>query len=227
MIIKNIVILSRSKTPPFELDEYAEVANEEIRYKHRYIDLRRKSVLDNVMYRSQFINFTRNWFLERDFLDVQTPLFTVSSPEGARDYLIPSRVNPGKFYALPQAPQQYKQLLMVGGIDKYFQIAPCFRDEDPRADRHACEFYQIDCEMSFVDEEDVYTVVESYIKDAVSALSDKTIMDDTFYRMSHEEAMENYGSDKPDLRFGMKFVDLTDIFADSGFSVFKNVYDAG
>jgi len=116
---------------------------------------------------------------------------------------------------------------MVGGIDKYFQIAPCFRDEDPRADRHACEFYQIDCEMSFVDEEDVYGVVESYIKDAVSALSDKTIMDNMFYRMSHEEAMENYGSDKPDLRFGMKFVDLTDIFSDSAFSVFKNVYDTG
>lgn len=227
VIIKNLIILSRSKTPPFELDEYAEVANEEIRYKHRYIDLRRKAVLDNVMYRSKFLNFTRNWFAQNDFLEVQTPLFTVSSPEWARDFLIPSRVNPGKFYALPQAPQQYKQLLMVGGIDKYFQIAPCFRDEDPRADRHACEFYQIDCEMSFIDEEDVFGVVEKYMRDIVAELSDKTIYENTFFRMSYEEAKENYGSDKPDLRFGMKFVDLTDIFAESSFSVFKNVYDTG
>lgn len=227
IIIKNLIILSRSKTPPFELDEYAEVANEEIRYKHRYIDLRRKAVLDNVMYRSKFLNFTRNWFAWNDFLEVQTPLFTVSSPEGARDFLIPSRVNPGKFYALPQAPQQYKQLLMVGGIDKYFQIAPCFRDEDPRADRHACEFYQIDCEMSFIDEEDVFGVVEKYMRDTVAELSDKKIYENTFFRMSHEEARENYGSDKPDLRFGMKFVDLTDIFAESAFSVFKSVYDTG
>ena len=151
IIVNKVVLLSKSKTPPFELDDYHTTANEEVRYKHRYIDLRRKKVLENVMFRSKFLNYTRNWFTSKDFLDVQTPLFTVSSPEWARDFLIPSRINPGKFYALPQAPQQYKQLLMVGWIDKYFQIAPCFRDEDPRADRHACEFYQIDCEMSFVE----------------------------------------------------------------------------
>lgn len=226
VIITQTRLISRSKTPPFELDGHSE-ANEEIRYKHRYIDLRRKKVLDNVIFRSKFLNFTRNWFAGHEFLEVQTPLFTVSSPEGARDYLIPSRINPGKFYALPQAPQQYKQLLMVGGIDKYFQIAPCFRDEDPRADRHACEFYQIDCEMSFVERDDIFKVVEGYLTEAVSNLSDKKILDGKFYQMTYDEALENYGSDKPDLRFGMKFVDLTDIFANSAFSVFKSVYDFG
>lgn len=227
VIITSVNCISKSKTPPFELDEHSNEANEEIRYKHRYIDLRRKKVLDNVIFRSKILNFTRNWFCDHDFLDVQTPLFTVSSPEGARDYLIPSRINPGKFYALPQAPQQYKQLLMVGGIDKYFQVAPCFRDEDPRADRHACEFYQIDCEMSFVEQHDIFNVVEGYLRDAVANLSDKTILGNTFYKMSYDEALENYGSDKPDLRFGMKFVDLTDIFAETEFSVFKNVHENG
>jgi len=224
VIIKKTNLLSRSKTPPFELDDFGDTAWEEIRYKHRYIDLRRKKVLDNVKFRSKFLNFTRNWFVEKDFLEVQTPIFTVSSPEWARDYLIPSRLNPGKFYALPQAPQQYKQLLMVGGIDKYFQVAPCFRDEDPRADRHSCEFYQIDCEMSFVEQDDVFKVVESYIRDVVAGVSDKQIMWN-FEIMGYDEALENYGSDKPDIRFGMKFVDLTDIFKDSWFSVFKNVCD--
>lgn len=225
VIVKNTRLFSKSKTPPFELDEHSTTANEEIRYKHRYIDLRRKKVLENVKFRSDFITYTRNWFTGKWFLDVQTPLFTVSSPEWARDYLIPSRINPGKFYALPQAPQQYKQLLMVGWIDKYFQIAPCFRDEDPRADRHACEFYQIDCEMSFVEREDIFAVVENFIKDSSKALSDKYVMDNKIHSMSYDEALENYWSDKPDLRFGMKFVDLTDIFASSEFSVFKNVYD--
>ena len=224
VIIYKTRLLSKSKTPPFELDDFSDTANEEIRYKHRYIDLRRKKVLDNVKFRSKFLNFTRNWFVERDFLDVQTPIFTVSSPEWARDFLIPSRLNPGKFYALPQAPQQYKQLLMVGWIDKYFQVAPCFRDEDPRADRHSCEFYQIDCEMSFVEQDDVFKVVESYLRDVVAWVSDKEIIGD-FEIISYDEALENYWSDKPDLRFGMKFVDLTDIFANSSFSVFKNIYD--
>ncbi|MFA5917483.1 MAG: aspartate--tRNA ligase [Candidatus Gracilibacteria bacterium] len=226
VIIYKTRLLSKSKTPPFELDDFSDTANEEIRYKHRYIDLRRKKVLDNVMFRSKFLNFTRNWFVENDFLEIQTPIFTVSSPEGARDFLVPSRLHPGKFYALPQAPQQYKQLLMVGGIDKYFQVAPCFRDEDPRADRHACEFYQIDCEMSFVEQEDIFNVVESYLRDLVKGVSNKEIISPIgLDRMSYDEALENYGTDKPDLRFGMKFVDLTDIFANSSFSVFKNIYD--
>lgn len=227
VIVKQTRLFSKSKTPPFELDEHSTTANEEIRYKHRYIDLRRKKVLENVKFRSDFITYTRNWFTTKGFLDVQTPLFTVSSPEWARDYLIPSRIHAWKFYALPQAPQQYKQLLMVGWIDKYFQIAPCFRDEDPRADRHACEFYQIDCEMSFVEREDIFAVVENFIKDSSKALSDKYVMDNKIHSMSYDEALENYWSDKPDLRFGMKFVDLTDIFVNSEFSVFKSVCETG
>jgi len=223
VIVKNTTILSKSKTPPFDLDEYGMQSSEEIRYKYRFIDLRRRKVLNNILFRSKFLNFTRNWFYENDFIEVQTPLFTVSSPEWARDFLIPSRLHPWKFYALPQAPQQYKQLLMVGWIDKYFQIAPCFRDEDPRADRHACEFYQIDCEMSFVNREDIFEVVEAYIRDVTKKLSDKTIMNDKFYVMTYNEALENYGSDKPDLRFGMKFVDLTDIFKNTQFSIFRSV----
>jgi len=223
IIVKSVVLVSKSKTPPFELDEHGELSNEEIRYKHRYIDLRRRKALENMQFRSKFLNYTRNWFTSRDFLDVQTPIFTVSSPEWARDFIIPSRLHPGKFYALPQAPQQYKQLLMVGWVDKYFQVAPCFRDEDPRADRHACEFYQIDCEMSFVEQEDIFDVVENYLTDTVKDLTEKTIKDQVFYRMTYEEAMENYGTDKPDLRFAMKFVDLTDVYKESEFAVFKSV----
>jgi len=206
-------------------DEHHAESNEEIRYKHRYIDLRRKKVLDNVKFRSKFLHFTRNWFTEKDFLDVQTPIFTASSPEWARDFVIPSRLNPGKFYALPQAPQQYKQLLMVGWIDKYFQVAPCFRDEDPRADRHSCEFYQIDCEMSFVEQSDVFSVVENFLTDCVWALSDKTIMDSKFYSMTFEEAMETYGSDKPDLRYEMKLVDVASIFARSTNWIFSGIWE--
>ncbi|MBB1565162.1 aspartate--tRNA ligase [Candidatus Gracilibacteria bacterium] len=224
IIISKVELLAKSKTPPFEIDGHGELANEEIRYKHRYIDLRRPQALENVKFRSKFITYTRNWFTNHDFLDVQTPLFTVSSPEGARDFLIPSRLHPGKFYALPQAPQQYKQLLMVGGIDKYFQIAPCFRDEDPRADRHACEFYQIDCEMSFVEQQDIFKVVEDYIFDAVRDLSpSKTILENKFFSMSYLEAMENYGSDKPDLRYDMKLVDVLDIFAKSTNEIFSEI----
>ena len=218
-----VEILSKSKTPPFELDGHGELANEEIRYKHRYIDLRRPRALDNLMFRSKFVAHTKNWFLSKDFLDVQTPIFTASSPEGARDFVIPSRLHPGKFYALPQAPQQYKQLLMVGWIDKYFQIAPCFRDEDPRADRHACEFYQIDCEMSFVEQEDIFAVVEEYFKDTVKAVSNKTIMDEKFYSMTFGEAIETYGTDKPDLRYGMKLINVADIFARSTNEIFSSI----
>ncbi|HKL44367.1 MAG TPA: aspartate--tRNA ligase, partial [Candidatus Absconditabacterales bacterium] len=197
--------------------------SEENRFKHRYIDIRRKPVLRNIEFRTQMAKFTRDWFTNRDFLEIQTPIFTVSSPEGARDYLIPSRVNPGKFYALPQAPQQYKQLLMVGGVDKYFQIAPCFRDEDPRADRHSCEFYQIDCEMSFVEQEDVYNVVEGFMKDMTSKLVPHKKIITNFVRMKYVDAIDKYGTDKPDLRFGMEFVDMTKDFQNSEFGVFKTV----
>ncbi len=221
IINKETIILAQSKTPPFELDSHKALANEEVRYKHRYIDLRRAEALDNVKFRSKFLHFTRSWFIEKDYLDVQTPIFTASSPEWARDFLIPSRVNPGKFYALPQAPQQYKQLLMVGWIDKYFQIAPCFRDEDPRADRHACEFYQLDCEMSFVEQDDIFSVVEDYLRDAISNLSDKTVLNDKFQSMTFDEAMETYGSDKPDLRYDMRLIDVADIFSRSTNGIFS------
>lgn len=154
-------------------------------------------------------------------MEIQTPLFTVSSPEGARDFVVPSRVNPGKFYALPQAPQQYKQLLMVGGLDKYFQLAPCFRDEDPRADRAMCEFYQIDFEMSFVEQQDVLDVLKSFHKAICAALvPHKTITVD-FVTLTYKEAMDSYGIDRPDLRFGLKLHDLTRLFTNSSFAVFK------
>ncbi len=223
IIDKLVEILSKSKTPPFELDGHCELANEEIRYKHRYIDLRRAKALENIKFRSNFVNFTKNWFIEKDFLDVQTPIFTASSPEWARDFVIPSRLHPGKFYALPQAPQQYKQLLMVGWIDKYFQIAPCFRDEDPRADRHACEFYQIDCEMSFVEQTDIFEVVENYFNDLIPTVSDKIIMDSKFYSMTFDESIENYGTDKPDLRYWMKLIDVADIFTRSTNEIFSSI----
>ena len=223
IINDNVEILSKSKTPPFEIDGHWELANEEVRYTHRYIDLRREQALENIKFRSKFVAHTKNWFLQKDFLDVQTPIFTASSPEWARDFVIPSRLHPGKFYALPQAPQQYKQLLMVGGIDKYFQIAPCFRDEDPRADRHACEFYQIDCEMSFVEQEDIFAVVEDYFFDTVKAISSKTIMDNKFYSMTYAESMEKYGTDKPDLRYSMELVDVASIFARSTNEIFSSI----
>ena len=230
VIIHSAEVLAEAKTPPFVIDDHSE-ANEEVRYKHRYLDLRRRKTLGNVQFRAKMNQFARNWFSGEDFLEVQTPIFTVSSPEGARDYLIPSRLHQGMFYALPQAPQQYKQLLMVGGVDKYFQIAPCFRDEDPRADRHSCEFYQIDCEMSFVEERDVQNVAERFAQDLIAHMAPhkwvKLDENGAFFRMTHTEAMDNYGSDKPDLRFGMKFADLTADFKDSGFSVFANAVAEG
>jgi len=216
-----ITILSKSAELPFNLGDDPKTS-EQTRFKYRYLDLRREKVLKNIRFRTKMNNFTRNRFSQKDFMEIQTPIFSVASPEWARDYLIPSRVNPGKFYALPQAPQQYKQLLMVGGIDKYFQIAPCFRDEDPRADRHSCEFYQIDCEMSFVEKEDIYEVVENYIKDLIPALiSSKKIS--FFKKIKYKKALDQYGSDKPDLRFEMQFVDFTEDCKKSWFWVFKSV----
>lgn len=229
VIIDQATILSTSEVPPFEVSEHTG-ASEDIRLKYRYLDLRRKSVFDKIAYRAEMNKFTRDWFTDRGFIEVQTPLFTASSPEGARDYLIPSRLHHGKFYALPQAPQQYKQLLMVGGLDKYFQIAPCFRDEDPRADRHSCEFYQIDCEMSFVEQEDVFAVAEPFAQDLIATLSDKKIVQlegGKFKRLTHEEAIATYGSDKPDIRFDMHFEDFTEDFRDSGFSLFASTVAGG
>ncbi|MEY3197832.1 MAG: Aspartate--tRNA ligase [Candidatus Parcubacteria bacterium] len=229
--IETMKILGKSKEIPFQIVDEPNTS-EELRFKHRYLDLRRRKVLENIKFRAQMNQFTRNRFSDHEFLEVQTPLFTVSSPEGARDFLIPSRVNAGKFYALPQAPQQYKQLLMIGGVDKYFQIAPCFRDEDPRADRHSCEFYQIDVEMSFVHQEDVHAVAQDYIGDLIPGVSDKKIIDPverlycikpfvvetstkSFPKIPYDVAMDLFGSDKPDLRFDCHLVDVTELFRNS------------
>lgn len=227
VIINEIDILSQSKTPPFEISDHTD-AGEEVRYKHRYLDLRREVQREKIEFRAKVNAFTREWFASESFLEVQTPIFTVSSPEWARDYVIPARLHPGKFYALPQAPQQYKQLLMVSWVDKYFQIAPCFRDEDPRADRHSCEFYQVDAEMSFVEQEDVLQIAEKYATDLVQNVSpEKSLMTDSFTRLTYEQAMSRYGSDKPDIRFGCEIVDLSEAFVDSEFSVFKWALDHG
>lgn len=220
-----VKVLTKAKLLPFPIVEEPNTS-EENRFKYRYLDLRRRKVLDNILFRSKMLTFTRNRFSEKWFIDVQTPIFTVSSPEWARDYLVPSRINPGQFYALPQAPQQYKQLLMVGGIDKYFQIAPCFRDEDPRADRHSCEFYQIDCEMSFVNQEDVYGVVEWYLTELLPALSPHKKITVAFKRLTYRQAVDQYGSDKPDLRFSMPLIEMTQNFVHSWFSVFKDTVAA-
>jgi len=211
--------------PVFSDQEYAE----EIRLKYRFLDLRRKKIHDNIILRSKVISFIRNEMFKLDFLEFQTPILTSSSPEGARDFLVPSRLNPGKFYALPQAPQQFKQLIMVSGFDKYFQIAPCFRDEDARADRSPGEFYQLDLEMSFVEQEDVFKVVEQLIVKVFKNFSSKKLMYEKFPRISYEESMLKYGSDKPDLRNPLLISDLTDIFSreDVTFEIFKKLVKSG
>ena len=231
VLIHEAKILTKANTPPFEISDKTNTS-EDVRFKYRYLDLRRPAMRAKIELRAKMNRFTREYFSDRGFLDVQTPIFTSSSPEGARDYLIPSRLHPGKFYALPQAPQQYKQLLMVAGVDKYFQIAPCFRDEDPRADRHSCEFYQIDCEMSFVDQEDIFAVAEDFIKQlSHHSAPQKTIErleeNGQFIRLTHTQAKDLYGSDKPDLRFDLHFEDVSSIFQDSAFSVFKWALDFG
>ncbi|MBU4579512.1 aspartate--tRNA ligase [Candidatus Parcubacteria bacterium] len=217
-------ILSESKTPPFEIDEEkAGQSNEHLRLKYRFLDLRRKKLQDIIIKRDKLIQYVRDYFKKKDFIEIQTPILANSSPEGARDYLVPSRVYPGKFYALPQAPQQFKQLLMVAGFDKYFQIAPCFRDEDPRADRHPGDFYQIDMEMSFVEQEDVWQTVEPLMIELTEKFSDKKVLKKPFPRLTYKEAMDKYGTDKPDLRFGLEIQDITDMVKNCGFAVFADV----
>jgi len=211
--------------PVFSDQEYAE----EIRLKYRFLDLRRKKIHDNIILRSKVISFIRSEMSKLGFLEFQTPILTSSSPEGARDFLVPSRLNPGKFYALPQAPQQFKQLIMVSGFDKYFQIAPCFRDEDARADRSPGEFYQLDLEMSFVEQEDVFQVVEKLIVNIFKNFSSKKLIYEKFPRIPYEESMLKYGSDKPDLRNPLIISDLSNIFTrdDVTFEIFKKLVKSG
>ena len=211
--------------PVFSDQEYAE----EIRLKYRFLDLRRKKIHDNIILRSKVISYIRNEMLKIGFLEFQTPILTSSSPEGARDFLVPSRLNPGKFYALPQAPQQFKQLIMVSGFDKYFQIAPCFRDEDARADRSPGEFYQLDLEMSFVEQEDIFQVVEKLIVNVFKNFSSKHLMYEKFPRIPYDESKLKYGSDKPDLRNPLIISDLSNIFTrdDVTFEIFKKLVKSG
>ncbi|MBT4277295.1 aspartate--tRNA ligase [Candidatus Falkowbacteria bacterium] len=227
-----IEYLNKSKTPPFELDEdKAQEASEHIRLKYRFIDLRRPKIQEMLTTKDAFMSCIRNYFHKKDFTEVQTPILANSSPEGARDFLVPSRYYPGKFYALPQAPQQFKQLLMVGGVDKYFQIAPCFRDEDPRVDRHYGEFYQLDMEMSFVEQEDVFKIMEPLMIELTDKFSKKKIINldknKRFVQIPWREAMEVYGSDKPDLRFDLKIKSVTGLVKDCGFGVFSGAVKNG
>ena len=203
--------------------------SEEVRLKYRFLDLRRKKIHSNIVLRSKVISFIREKMIEFGFLEYQTPILTSSSPEGARDFLVPSRLNKGKFYALPQAPQQFKQLIMVSGFDKYFQIAPCFRDEDARADRSPGEFYQLDLEMSFVEQEDVFKVIEDLFKSLFEKFSDKKIKDNQFPKIKYEESMLRYGTDKPDLRNPLLINDVTNLFTrdDVKFEIFKKFVKEG
>ena len=221
-------ILGKTKElpmPVFSDQEYSE----EIRLKYRFLDLRRKKIHQNIILRSKVISFIRSEMNKLGFLEFQTPILTSSSPEGARDFLVPSRLNPGKFYALPQAPQQFKQLIMVSGFDKYFQIAPCFRDEDARADRSPGEFYQLDLEMSFVEQKDVFEVVEKLMVNVFKNFSDKKLLFETFPKISYFDAMLKYGSDKPDLRNPLVISDITKLFKrdDISFEIFKNLVKKG
>ena len=226
--IHSIEVLSSAKElpmPVFGEQEYPE----DIRLKYRYLDLRREEMHKNIILRSKVISFIRSEMLNLGFLEYQTPILTSSSPEGARDFLVPSRLNPGKFYALPQAPQQFKQLIMVSGFDKYFQIAPCFRDEDARADRSPGEFYQLDLEMSFVEQEDIFKVIEKLMVKLFKTFSSKKIIADKFPRITYKDAMMKYGTDKPDLRNPLEIYELTNLFLreDVKFEIFKKLVKSG
>jgi aspartyl-tRNA synthetase len=224
VLVNGLAVLGPAETPPFEL-EVDDEASDELRMKYRYLDLRRKRMTSLLVLRHRVTTLLRNWFSERDFVDVETPMLTKSTPEGARDYLVPSREHAGAFYALPQSPQLFKQLLMVAGLDRYFQIARCFRDEDLRADRQP-EFTQLDVEMSFVTEEDVYEVLEELTAILLREFCGHEI-ERPMLRMTFEQAMAEYGSDRPDLRFGLKIHDLTESLANSAFRAFSQTAAAG
>ncbi len=222
--VSDLRILSRAQTPPFEITETTNV-KEDLRLKYRYLDLRRGEMQQSIMLRHRIVKAARDYYDRNGFLEIETPCLIKSTPEGARDYLVPSRVQPGKFFALPQSPQQYKQLLMLSGFDRYMQIARCFRDEDLRADRQP-EFTQIDLEMSFVDEEDVMSVNEGFVKHVFREVLGKEVQT-PFRRVNYQEAMSRYGSDKPDTRFGLELCDLTGLVKDTGFKVFRGAVDGG
>ena len=223
LVVESIELLNRSDTPPVNTHDDGPESSEELRLKYRYLDLRRPSMQKTLKRRAKFYLYLRNYMDQHDFIEVTTPILANSSPEGARDFLVPSRLKPGLFYALPQAPQQFKQLLMVGGLPRYYQIAPCFRDEDPRADRLYGDFYQLDCEMSFVDKgETVRQTVEPLIKSLVTDFAGKKLFSEEIPRISYQESMEKYGVDKPDLRYGMEMIELTEILKDTSFKVFQS-----
>ena len=232
IVVDNLEILNRSETLPIQPFAEDNQAGEELRFKYRYLDLRRPKMQNMLKKRAEMYRRIHEYMDNRDFIEIQTPILANSSPEGARDFLIPSRLQEGKFYALPQAPQQFKQLLMVGGVPRYYQLAACFRDEDPRADRLYGEFYQLDLEMSFAENgEEVRTEVEPLMKQLATDFAGKKLLDlsdlavgdgSSIPRISYRDAMETYGSDKPDLRFGMELIELTDVFSETEFGVFKN-----
>ncbi len=222
--VDELRILSKAETPPFAIEENSD-ANEALRLKYRYLDLRRKDMKENLILRHRVAKSARDYYDMNGFLEIETPMLTRSTPEGARDYLVPSRVHPNKYYALPQSPQQYKQLLMLSSMDRYMQIVKCFRDEDLRADRQP-EFTQIDLEMSFVNEDDVIEINEGFIKHVFKEVMDMDIKT-PFLRLPYEEAMDRFGSDKPDLRFGMELCDLSDIVKNSEFKVFASAIENG
>lgn len=223
LVVESMELLNRSDTPPVNTHDDGPESGEELRLKYRYLDLRRPSMQKTLKRRAKFYSYLRNYMDQHDFIEVTTPILANSSPEGARDFLVPSRLKPGLFYALPQAPQQFKQLLMVGGLPRYYQIAPCFRDEDPRADRLYGDFYQLDCEMSFVDSgETVRKTVEPLIKSLVTDFAGKKLLSEDIPRIPYQEAMEKYGVDKPDLRYGMEMIELTEILKNTSFKVFQS-----
>jgi aspartyl-tRNA synthetase len=225
--VSELSILGKSKTLPFPVMHKGEI-NEELRLKYRFLDLRRSKMQEMLIKRHKMIKMIRDYMDEREFVEITTPILANSSPEGARDFLVPSRLHPGKFYALPQAPQQFKQLLMVGGVPKYFQIAPCFRDEDPRADRSPGEFYQLDLEIAFADKSEVvFQELEPLFVKLTEDYAGKQVLQKPFPRIPYHEAMEKYGSDRPDLRFGMELVDLTEDLANTEFTVFANAIKSG
>ena len=223
LLVDDLKVLGKAQNIlPFEVMTSKEVA-EDVRLKYRYLDMRNPKVRENIIFRTKVIDFLRKIMKEDEFLEVQTPILTASSPEGARDFIVPSRKFHGKFYALPQAPQQFKQLLMCGGIDKYFQIAPCFRDEDARSDRVYGEFYQLDLEMAFATEEDVLEIGEKVFRSIFNEFGKTKLEDAPFIRLSYKESMEKYGTDKPDLRNPLELIDLTDVFEETTFRPFRGV----